>query len=70
MPVTHNCAAVWDQGRLHETIEMIHLLRRHLSLVPTMKFWKFYAGSTTISTFSEEAVFCGTSSSLDLETLL
>ena len=70
MPITHDCAAVWEQGCLHEDIEIFNLLCRHLSLVQIINFWKFHEGSTTISTFSEEAAFCGTSSALDLETLL
>ena len=70
MPITHDCAAVWDQGRLRETIETINFLCRHLVPEPTINFWELNAGSLTISTFSEEAVFCWTSSGSNLQTLL
>ena len=69
MPITHDRAAVWYQGCLHENLEIVNLLCRCSSLVQTLNFEKFHEGSMTISTLSKEAVFCGTSSASDLETL-
>ena len=42
MPITHDCAAVWEQGCLHEDIRIFNLLCRHLSLVQIMNSRKFH----------------------------